>query len=325
MFKKPELEEFYNAPQKHLWSIHRDSLEKHYLGQWVECHNLDSYQQIKPQEHIAILGFACDEGVKRNHGRQGAALGPKMIRECLAKIPASKKHTAKKIIDVGDVLCEQNQLELAQNRLAAVVETTLHHKAFPIVLGGGHETAWGHWLGLANAWPHKDIAILNFDAHFDMRHTQIDGKGTSGTPFMQVANFCENRKRPFSYYCYGIDKFSNHQQLFEAAKAWSVNYLTLDDILTTSQNESFIEQVLSHDAVYITLCMDVFSSSVAPGVSAPSALGLLPHHVLPLLKQCAQSGKIVAFDIVECAPPLDTDNRTAKLAAYCIAELLDAL
>ena len=56
-----------------------------------------------------------------------------------------------------------------------------------IVIGGGHETAWGHFQGLAH--PNKDIAILNFDAHFDLRPLINGQLGSSGTPFRQIHNF----------------------------------------------------------------------------------------------------------------------------------------
>lgn len=327
VFIKGKFDNFYQVPQDKLWQTHKESLHNLRLGQKIHALPIKQYkEQVVSDNAVVFSGFASDEGVKRNHGRKGAHYGPKAIRECLAKIPLTDHLDSKQYYDVGDIVCHGHQLEQAQNHLATLVEVVLHHHAFPVVLGGGHETAWGHWLGLANTWPERDIAILNLDAHFDMRPLLVDKKGTSGTPFLQVAEFCENRKKPFNYYCLGIDKFSNTKQLFDTAQTWQVNYLTIDEILANpAEIEPFLSRVLSHDYVYVTLCMDVFSSSVAPGVSAVSSLGLMPHQVLPILRECAASGKCVAFDVVECAPPLDTDNRTAKLAAYCIAEFLDNL
>ena len=68
--------------------------------------------------------------------------------------------------------------------------------------------------------------------------------------------------------------------------------------------------------------MDVFSSSIAPGVSAPQACGLQTWHVIPLLRLIAQSGKVLSFDIAELAPPYDRDKQTASLAARLLWEYL---
>lgn len=68
-------------------------------------------------------------------------------------------------------------------------------------------------------------------------------------------------------------------------------------------------------AIYLTIDLDVFSSSYAPGVSAPQPLGLFPWHVIPILKKLTQTGKIVAFDICELNPRHDLEELTAKLSA----------
>ena len=72
------------------------------------------------------------------------------------------------------------------------------------------------------------------------------------------------------------------------------------------------------DSVYVTICSDVFSSSYAPGVSAPQPLGLDPEVVIIILKHILQTGKVVSFDIAEVSPRYDKDNATASLAAVLI-------
>ncbi len=74
--------------------------------------------------------------------------------------------------------------------------------------------------------------------------------------------------------------------------------------------------------IYLSICLDVFAAHYAPGVSAPQVLGLLPHQVLSSLEKLAKSGKVVALDIVELAPSLDQDDRTAKLAASLLSDFL---
>jgi formiminoglutamase len=78
----------------------------------------------------------------------------------------------------------------------------------------------------------------------------------------------------------------------------------------------------SVDIVYLTIDMDGFASSVAPGVSAPSPFGFTPEVVLPALKRIASSGKLMSMDVVEYNPEFDIDHRTARLAARVIAHAI---
>ncbi|MGL5212268.1 MAG: arginase family protein, partial [Acinetobacter junii] len=82
-----------------------------------------------------------------------------------------------------------------------------------------------------------------------------------------------------------------------------------------SKINGFIEKI---DALYITVDLDVFSASIAPGVSAPAVKGIDLSVFDPLFQAIKKSGKIRVFDVAECNPRFDLDNRTAKLAAYII-------
>jgi formiminoglutamase len=71
--------------------------------------------------------------------------------------------------------------------------------------------------------------------------------------------------------------------------------------------------------------MDVFSSSVAPGVSAPTSLGIMPHDFFKCLKLITDSKKLIAFDISEVNPNLDNNDLTSRLAANLIFKLVDEI
>ena len=116
----------------------------------------------------------------------------------------------------------------------------------------------------------------------------------------------------------------------------SVNYLKqqkninaqmiLADEMHHGQHEKcvdFIDRVIDqNEMVYVSICMDVFAAALAPGVSAIQPLGLLPWHVIPLIRQLASSGKVISYDIAELSPRYDFDHRTAKLAANLIYEIV---
>lgn len=268
---------------------------------------------------FALIGFGSDEGVKRNKGRLGAADAPDMIRAQLANLPV---HQSVSIVDIGTVVCEQGQLEKAQAELADQVERSLQQGMKPIVLGGGHEVAFGSFSGLfqyiQHHEPQQKIGIINFDAHFDLREAE---QVTSGTPFLNAAKLSEQNQKEFHYLCIGVAKHSNTKALFDTADRLNCQYIydqqlqlsEIDHLI--SKINGFIEKI---DALYITVDLDVFSASIAPGVSAPAVKGIHLSVFDPLFQAIKKSGKIRVFDVAECNPRFDLDNRTAKLAAYII-------
>jgi len=275
---------------------------------------------------FGLIGFSSDEGVQRNKGRIGAAAAPDLIRQQLANLPV---HQAMTIADYGNVVCEDGLLEQAQAQLAAGVEASLLKGELPIVLGGGHEVAFGSFSGLfqylAKHEPNKQIGIINFDAHFDLRAAE---RASSGTPFLQAAQLSEQNAKPFHYLCIGVAKHANTKILFETADRLKCEYI-FDREVQMLQIETLLKKVNQFiakvDYLYITIDLDVFSSSIAPGVSAPAVNGIDLTVFNALLDAIKNSGKIKVFDVAECNPIFDLDNKTAKLAAYIIFNYIFAV
>lgn len=266
---------------------------------------------------LSILGFCSDEGVRRNQGRVGAVAGPNQIRKFLASIPWSANQP---VYEAGNVVCAEGDLESAHLNLASQVTRLLDHQQFPFVLGGGHEIAYGSWLGLANHLAARitkpKIGIINFDAHFDLR-TAANGCN-SGTPFYQIAQASHERGWDFKYCCLGVSEMANTQALFQRADELKVSYrldkqMTLVDLpAIQTQLQSFIDQC---DQLYLTIDLDVLPASVAPGVSAPAARGVSLEVLEPLIAQIRASQKLRLADLAEYNPVYDQDSHTARVAA----------
>ncbi len=265
---------------------------------------------------VALIGFACDEGVRRNRGRVGAVAGPEALRLALGKLAM---HSDIVIYDVGDVTCTDGWLEDSQAALATVVSKMVHHGIMPIVLGGGHELAWGHYQGLALSQSVNKLAIINIDAHYDLRPLD-DGRGSSGTSFLQIATERQCLNQPFSYTCVGLQRFGNTQSLVNRAKELGVTSVYADQMESAITNVD--EVINAHECIYLTICLDAFAAAYSPGVSAPQSLGLIPQQVLPIVAQIAASGKLIGMDIAELNPLYDRDGMTANLAATLIATTL---
>lgn len=313
----------YIIPDEEKWLSRPDIPANMTFAQQIKLVNLLDEPLPKPDEMaFAFLGFKSDEGIKRNLGRPGAVAGPDAIRQALAKIALNRKDIS--CYDFGDIACFDGDLEKAQSALAEVVTSFLHKNYIPILLGGGHEIAWGHYQGIVKHFAKKKLGIVNFDAHFDMRPTVTHG-ATSGTPFLQIAEEAHENKRRFSYSCLGIQPGSNIDILFSIAKKYKVNFLLAEDIYLKGLKNatSIIKRACKqNDIVYASICLDVFAGCYAPGVSAPQPLGLTPWQIIPLLRQLAQSGKVKTYDLAELSPSRDIDQITAKLAAYLIFEIV---
>jgi len=271
-----------------------------------------------------LIGFACDEGVRRNHGRPGAAQGPSAIRQMLARLPV---HGAAVIHDAGDVACTDGDLEAAQAQLAGRVTALLDRGIRPVVLGGGHEVAYGSFLGLADhlrdGFPAKRLLVINLDAHFDLRRAS---RPNSGTPFRQIAELCEARGAEFRYLCFGISALANTTALFERARRLGVEYW-LDEQMRAGNMPALLAALAQHldaaDAIYLSIDLDVLPGWVAPGVSAPAARGVALEFVEDIVDAVIASGKLVLADIAEMNPALDRDGQTARIAARLAYRLLE--
>lgn len=288
-------------------------------------HDLRAFTD-KKWRGFAFVGFASDAGIVRNLGRAGAKQGPKVLRQALSNLPI---HDSKlRLLDCGDVICSGDALEEAQKKLGNVVAKILAAGFTPIVLGGGHEVAFGHYLGLKEKLrklkkKKQKLGIINFDAHFDMR--PFPNGSTSGTPFLQIAEDMKASGLPFSYLCLGIQKSTNTAQLFETAKKWRANFILAEDMHLSNLKKlsTALKLFLSrHDKIYLTFCLDVLAAPFAPGVSAPSPAGILPDVALALIKLIMESGKVLSFDVAELSPPFDQDGRTAKMAAKVVFEVV---
>lgn len=86
-------------------------------------------------EQIALLGFACDEGVKRNQGRTGAAGAPDALRKALANLASHDGH--QRLVDLGNIVAQAPDLEGAQQALRKAVQRCQQENMRTLVLGEG--------------------------------------------------------------------------------------------------------------------------------------------------------------------------------------------
>ena len=269
------------------------------------------------QPGVALLGFASDEGVERNHGRPGAAAGPEALRNALGSLAVHHEHA---LYDAGTITTQSTDLEGAHERLSTSVEALSAAGHLPIILGGGHETAFGSHRGAFHA--KGPLKIINLDAHFDLRTADVP---TSGTPFKQISELVG---RPdFDYTVLGISRPNNTKVLFDEAADLGVTISLDEELLTMNveQLRAHAEQLCAGTApIHLSIDLDVLPAAQAPGVSAPAGLGVDLPIIRELAVSIAATGRLALVDVVELNPSFDLDNRTAKLAARLIDDIVTA-
>ncbi len=295
---------------KDLWKGRFDSNELEDLRLWQVIRKFDDNIS---QKSVCFVGYDTDDGVIKNQGRSGAKDGSNAIRKALQSLPNIE---GLDFYDYGNL--KAYDIQQSQEEYSTKITKVIKAGSFPIGLGGGHDISYGSYLGVRKAYPHKKIAMINLDTHLDMR--PYEKTRSSGTAFKQILDEDKNT----TYSIIGFKKEGNTQRLRNIAKEHNVLIFDSEDVDLQLDNVLFkIEEYLSGtDIVYLTICMDVFDVSFAPGVSAPSIMGLEPKQARMILRKIFESKKVVCLDVAEVNPKYDIDNRTSRLAAALIYDIL---
>ncbi len=270
---------------------------------------------------VALIGFPSDLGVRRNKGRAGARLAPSAIRELLFSLrPDVTCFDAfcallSQTIDLGDIpITEDTDKDHA--RLGEEVERLLSQGVVPIILGGGHDTSFGHFLGYARA--KRSVSVCNWDAHADVKR-KVDGERHSGSPFRDAF---EHESGLLQHYTVaGLFRHNISLENYEYLKRMSNSVFWNDQVDTDSL--SSIYATLPGD-YFATFDLDALDPAYAPGVSArsPASGGMKPEAWLQAARIAGADVRCTSFDIVELNPRFDQDDHTIRLAAFTVWHFL---
>lgn len=293
-----------------LWNGKIDSFEEDDLKLWQVVKDISEVQE---KGGVCFVGYDTEDGILRDEGVAGASEGANAIRKGLSELPSIKNL---KIYDYGNL--EKKNLEEAQEEYSEKIADIYSKGLFPIGLGGGHDIVYGAYKGIRKAFPDKKIGIISFDAHLDIK--SYDERMTSETSFKKILDEDEN----VEYAITGFQRLENSRSLIRNADEKRVLVLEEEypEEFTISSLKSFVKKM---DIVYVTMCMDVFDGSAAPGVSFPTVLGMDAKKGRRILRAIMETKKVVCIDFAEINPRYDIASRTSRLAGYMIYETMEKL
>jgi len=280
----------------------------------------------------SLWGYSDDEGIRLNGGRPGALQAPNQIRRALYKMTCPETTRPLALLDRGNL---QPEGTLADRHSLArkTVLSELQDQRRVLTLGGGHDYGFPDAAGFLDWCFAKKVAakpvVINFDAHLDVR--PIDRGFHSGTPFRRLlAEF----KDQMTFIEVGLQPQCNsttHRKWAHSQGAILVDLADLRPQTGFSPPSSLpekLERILQEQKVprgaplWLSVDIDAFASSSAPGCSQSFATGLVPDEVIASFDSLKSLVDIRGMGIYEVSPPLDSDDRTAKLAALLIHRLL---
>ncbi|MBU9698357.1 agmatinase [Rhodobacteraceae bacterium HSP-20] len=273
---------------------------------------------------IAILGAPFDFGTQF---RAGARFGPRAVRE--ASTLFSFGHAGAydheddvtymgpdvRMVDIGDADIVHTDTETSHANIEKGVRAILKAGALPVTIGGDHSVNIPCIRAFDDQGP---IHILQIDAHLDFVDIRHGVRHGHGNPMRRAAE----KDYVTGITALGIRNVSSTtKEGYDAARAMG------DDILSVRQvrklgPDATAARIPEGARVYVTIDIDGFCPSIAPGTGTPSHGGFLYYEVLEILQQVANTHDIVGIDLVEVAPDYDRDGTTAILAAQVLLNFL---
>lgn len=297
---------------KHLLFTRNDK-EDPRLGECVQLFPKADLSTLKNHScDMAIIGYPDDEGISLNGGRVGAQNAPKEIRTYLYKMtPHLQSKRLPQILDMGDLVDKERPLAERHEEARLMTRTFCQNGMRWIALGGGHDYGYCDGAGFLDVYK-NDAVIINFDAHMDVRPT--DKGFNSGTPFHRILSEFTGM---VDFAEVGIQNQCNSKSHIAWAESKGARVFTLDEVNAKGLAAALKEFMSGKEnkKVFLSVDIDAFTSSEAPGCSQSWTTGLHTKEFLECFKWLIANFDVRGLGLYEVSPPLDQDNRTSKLAA----------
>lgn len=273
---------------------------------------------------IGILGVPFDEGMPF---LTGTRFGPRAIREQSLrynkrgyynidkeKVFLTKELQENRIVDLGDVNIIPTDIEGNLTRITEAVEKALSKKALLVTLGGDHSISYPVVRGFDALG--EDFHVIQFDAHPDYSEPSPGFEYTNSHPFRHIRQL----KHVKSLTQVGI----------RSVRAFNVPDSIEDGNRVVGMKEfraigpqGISELVPKGEACYVSIDIDALDCSLVPGCVSAEPNGLMFDELRDSLAAIAKHCRVIGFDLVEIAPPLDVPTKiTSFIGTQLIVEFL---
>lgn len=290
------------------------------FGKYPICTDLENLDA-----DIAVLGVPVDFSVGY---MSGARLGPRRIREASTQYARGNNGfydfvndrqcltPPLKIVDCGDADILHAEVSHTFDAVVDSVKAILKKGAVPIVLGGDHSISAP--VGKALEEIGEEVCVIQFDAHLDWSDHVGPLKYGNGSPMRRMSEM-EHIGPMAQIGLRGIG--SSKKTDFEDAKNYGSVLIGAKEAHAIGV-EGILAKIPQAKNYYITVDIDGFDISIAPGVASPYPGGLWFDQVCDIITGIAQKGRIVAADLVEVAPVFDPSGITVRLAALTLMHIM---
>jgi len=276
---------------------------------------------------VAVIGAPLDQGT---FNRTGARNGPRAIREASQLYGPAIIHELgvydvelgryklanTKIIDYGDIPVAPTLIQENLDLITKTVKKILHHKVFPIIIGGDHSITYP----VIRAFDNIPLNIVHFDTHMDFADDLLGITHSHSNPIKRASELKTVQK----IIQIGIRGLLNPELYIEEAKTARARVITAIDVIK-SGTDWVLSQIPKAENIYVTIDIDVLDPSIAPGTGTPEPGGLNYLQMREMLTQLPKKGKIVGFDLVEVNPFYDPAGITSQVASRLILDFLAAI
>ncbi len=272
---------------------------------------------------IAFMGAPFDCGTQ---WRSGARMGPRSVREAstLFSFGHSGAYSYEddvmylenvKMVDIGDADIVHTDTEKSHANIAYGVRKIIQSGALPVVVGGDHSVNAPIIRAFADKGP---IHIIQIDAHLDFVDERHGVRYGHGNPMRRASekDFITGMTQ------LGIRNVSSSNRAdHKAAEEAGSTILSVRDVRRLGA-EGVLKQIPKGVNYYITIDIDGFDPSIAPGTGTPSHGGFTYYEVMEILQGVANQGEVVGIDLCEVAPDYDLTGSTSILAAQVLMNLI---
>jgi agmatinase len=269
--------------------------------------------------NVAVLGAPFDGGTQF---RAGARFGPRAIREASTLFAfghaGAYDHEDDatyldnvSITDIGDADIVHTNTELSHVNIEQGVRKILAAGALPVVLGGDHSINIPCIRAFADQPP---IHLVQIDAHLDFVDERHGVRNGHGNPMRRAAE----QPHVTGLTQLGIRNVSSTaRDGYEAARRFGSDILSVRQVRALG-TDAVLARIPADTRYYLSIDIDAFDPSIAPGTGTPSHGGFGYYEVLEFIAGLAARGSIVGVDLVETAPDYDHSGITAILAAQLL-------